>query len=452
MKKSENLLTGNLTKNIFLFTLPIILSSVLQLLFNAADLIVVGRFDTLNASAAQAAIGTTGVITQLTINMFIGISIGVNVVIARLYAERSTEKLKLAVQNAMFLGVISGIIVSIIGYMYSGEMLKLMNVNEDILPLATAYLKIIFLGAPFNMIYNFGSAIMRASGDTKNPMIYLIIAGIFNVILNLITVICFKMGVAGVGIATSVSNLLSCVLIIIKLFKTKSSIKLTLKDFRFSGKAINKMLIIGIPAGIQSSLFSLSNVVIQSSVNSFGPNAMAGCGDATNLDGFIYAAINAYSVAAVTFVGQCCGAGQKQKINKVLFSILSLVTVTGLVLGFGCYIFGEKLLGIYTTNPADIAAGMERMRIIATTYFLCGIMDSLVGAVRAMGQAIIPMIITLVCVCVFRVIWIAVMLDKFRSLTTVFISYPISWSLSILFVAICYIFQKKKITYQKKTC
>ena len=452
MKKSENLLTGNLTKNIFLFTSPIILSSVLQLLFNAADLIVVGRFDTLNASAAQAAIGTTGVITQLTINMFIGISIGVNVVIARLYAERSTEKLKLAVQNAMFLGIISGIIVSIIGYMYSGEMLKIMNVNEDILPLATAYLKIIFLGAPFNMIYNFGSAIMRASGDTKNPMIYLIIAGVFNVMLNLITVIYFKMGVAGVGIATSVSNLLSCVLIVIKLFKTKSSIKLTLKDFRFSGKAINKMLIIGIPAGIQSSLFSLSNVVIQSSVNSFGPNAMAGCGDATNLDGFIYAAINAYSVAAVTFVGQCCGADQKQKINKVLLSILFLVTVTGLVLGFGCYIFGEKLLGIYTTNPADIAAGMERMRIIATTYFLCGIMDSLVGAVRAMGQAIIPMIITLVCVCVFRVIWIAVMLDKFRSLTTVFISYPISWSLSILFVVICYIFQKKKITYQKKTC
>ena len=302
------------------------------------------------------------------------------------------------------------------------------------------------------MIYNFGSAIMRASGDTKNPMIYLIIAGVFNVMLNLITVIYFKMGVAGVGIATSVSNLLSCVLIVIKLFKTKSSIKLTLKDFRFSGKAINKMLIIGIPAGIQSSLFSLSNVVIQSSVNSFGPNAMAGCGDATNLDGFIYAAINAYSVAAVTFVGQCCRANQKQKINKVLLSILFLVTVTGLVLGFGCYIFGEKLLGIYTTNTADIAAGMERMRIIATTYFLCGIMDSLVGAVRAMGQAIIPMIITLVCVCVFRVIWIAVMLDKFRSLTTVFISYPISWSLSILFVVICYIFQKKKITYQKKTC
>lgn len=450
MEKKKDLLSGNLILNIFTFTLPIILSSILQLLFNAADLIVVGRFDLLNGSNAQAAIGTTTSLIHLIINFFLGISIGVNVIIARLYAAGDKGALRSAVQTSMLLGLAAGIIVAFAGFFFSGEILKLMNVDENIYALAADYLKIFFLGAPFIMLYNFGSAVMRAAGDTRRPMIYLTLAGVVNVILNLITVIGFHMSVIGVAIATTVSNIVSCVLIMIKLLSTDDMIKLNLKSVEIKHKWINGALAVGIPAGIQSSLFSLSNVVIQSAINSFGASATAGSGNAASIEGFIYVAMNAYSAAAVTFVSHCCGSNQKEKINKVFLSALLLVSLTGIVLGLGTYAFGEELLGIYTKNASDTAAGLERMSIISTTYFLCGIMDVTVGVVRGMGQSFIPMIISLICACGFRIVWISKLLSRYHSLTTIFISYPVSWILTILFVLVCYFIQKKKITATPK--
>ncbi len=450
MENKKDLFSGNLSVNIFLFTLPIILSSLLQLFFNAADLIVVGRFDAVNSSVSQAAIGTTTSLINLIVNFFLGISIGVNVLVARLYSAKDNERLKTAIQTSCFLGVIAGILVAVFGIMFSGEMLKLMNVTGDILPLAATYLKIYFVGAPFSMLYNFGSAIMRAAGDTKRPMIYLTAAGIVNVILNLITVIFFKMGVAGVATATTISNMLSCVLIFAKLIKTDSPIKLVFKDFKIKADCVKQVIAVGLPTGIQSTFFSISNMIIQSSVNTFGAAAMAGCGDAANIEGFVYVAMNSYSYAAVTFVSQCCGSGKTDKIGKVLLRTVMLVTVTGVIVGWGAYLAGNQLLGIYTQNTADIQAGLTRMAVIATTYFLCGIMDVITGAVRGMGESVTPMIVTLLFVCVFRIIWIATILPKYYSLTTIFVSYPVSWVLNIGAVLICYFVRKKKLLNNKK--
>ncbi len=445
MKPKRDLLRGNLALNILGFTVPVILSALLQLFFNAADLIVVGRFDLINGSNAQAAIGTTSSLIHLILCLFMGTSVGINVIVARLYAAKDEKNAKSAVQTSMLIALIGGIGIGIFGYFFAGKFLSLINVPPEVFPLATTYLKIYFIGAPFSVLYNFGAAVMRAAGDTRRPMIYLTAAGFVNIILNLIAVIAFDMGVAGVAIATSASNFVSSLLVIYRLIKTDDIARLDLSRCSLRMRWVKEALAIGIPAGIQSAMFSLSNLVIQSAINSFGASATAGSGNAGNIEGFVFAAMDAFSTAAVTFISYCIGSGRLDKIDKVFKTCVTLVSVLGIVLGVLGYIFGESLLGIYTQNPEDIANGMIRMKYIMATYFICGIMNVIGGSIRGMGQSLVPMIISLVCVCGFRVVWISLMLDKFRSLDTVFISYPISWLLTIFFNLIYYFWVKKKI-------
>lgn len=444
--KQKDILSGSLIKNMVLYTIPVILSGVLQLIFNAADLIVVGKFDKLNGSLAQAAIGSTGSMINLIVSVFIGISVGVNVVIARLVGSKNKEQLRTAVQTSMLLGFAAGVIIAVAGFVFAKPLLRLIGTDDAVMPFAEEYLRIYFLGSPFAMIYNFGSAIMRAYGDTKKPMLFLAASGIINVILNLITVIAFDMSVAGVAIATSASNFFACLFIVIALIKTDAPIKLHIKGMRFNGSWAKQIIALGLPAGIQGSLFSLSNVVIQSAVNSFGdPHITAGNGNASNFEGFIYLAMNAFYQTTITFTGQSCGANRNDLIRKIYFTALALVTATGVVLGYTSFFLKEPLMTVYSSNHDDIAAGVSRMSIICLTYFLCGMMDVTTGAIRGMGNSIVPMIISLIGACGFRIVWIYTAFVEWKTTLCLYISYPISWALTFLALFICAVYYRKKL-------
>lgn len=429
-----------------LYTVPVILSGVLQLVFNAADLIVVGKFDTVNGSLAQAAIGSTGAMINLIVSVFIGISVGVNVVIARLVGSKSNEQLRSAVQTSMLLGFAAGVVIAVAGFIFAKPLLRLIGTDDAVMPFAEEYLRIYFLGAPFSMIYNFGSAIMRAYGDTQKPMLFLAAGGVINVILNLITVIVFDMSVAGVAIATSASNLFACVFIVTALLKTDAPIRLHLKGIRFNGVWVKQIIALGLPAGIQGSLFSLSNVVIQSAVNSFGdPHITAGNGNASNFEGFIYLAMNAFYQTTITFTGQSCGAARHDLIRKIYFTALALVSATGILMGYTSFFLKEPLMAVYSSNPQDIAAGVSRLAIICLTYFMCGMMDVTTGAIRGMGNSIVPMIISLIGACGFRIVWIYTAFVKWKTTTCLYISYPISWALTFIALFICAVYFRKKL-------
>lgn len=451
MKRVENkdLLSGNLTLNIIKFTLPIIFSSLLQLLFNAADLVVVGKFDVVNGSAAQAAIGSTTALIGLIVNFFLGLSIGVNVIVAQMIGAKDTENLKVAVQTSMLIGTAAGLIIMTAGSVFAKPMLELMGTDPAVLPLAADYLEIYFFGTPFAMIYNFGSSVLRASGETRKPMIFLTVAGVINVILNLFTVIVLGMGVTGVAIATSVSNLISGTLIVISLIKTDSPVKLILKGARFNLGCAKKILGIGITAGLQSSMFSISNVLIQSSVNSFGATVMAGNSIASSIESFIYVAMNAFSAAAITFVGQCCGSKNYRVLNRVAITIPLLATATGIIFGWGAYFLRSPLAHIYSSNEADIEKALIRMSVICLTYFLCGLMDSFTGLIRGMGYSLAPMIVSVAGVCLLRIVWIYTVFRKYRSLFVLYVSYPVSWLITFMALIVCFIYYRKKVTGTK---
>lgn len=435
-----------------LYTIPVILSGVLQLVFNAADLIVVGKFDTVNGSLAQAAIGSTGSMINLIVSVFIGISVGVNVVIARLVGSKSNEKLRSAVQTSMLLGFAAGVVIAVAGFIFAKPLLRLIGTDDAVMPFAEEYLRIYFLGAPFSMIYNFGAAIMRAYGDTKKPMLFLAASGVLNVILNLITVIVFDMSVAGVAIATSASNLFACLFIVVALLKTDAPIKLHLKGMRFNGTWAKQIIALGLPAGIQGSLFSLSNVVIQSAVNSFGdPHITAGNGNAANFEGFIYLAMNAFYQTTITFTGQSCGAARHDLIRKIYFTALALVSATGILMGYASFFLREPLMAIYSSNAQDIAAGVSRMAIICLTYFMCGMMDVTTGAIRGMGNSIVPMIISLIGACGFRIAWIYTAFVEWKTTTCLYISYPVSWALTFIALFICAAYFRKKLVREANT-
>lgn len=446
-KQNRDLLSGSLVRNMLLFTLPVIMSGVLQLVFNAADLIVVGKFDTANGSLAQAAIGSTGPIINLIVNVFIGISVGVNVIIARLIGSKSFEKLKSAVQTSMLLGLIAGAAIAVIGVIFTSPLLRAIGTEKNVTPLAKEYLQIYFLGAPFAMVCNFGSAVMRAYGDTKRPMIYLAIGGVFNVAMNLITVIGLDMGAAGVAIATTASNFVACLLTVAFLIKTNEPIRLHLKGMKINFAWVSQMVKIGLPAGIQGSLFSISNVLIQAAVNSFqNPHITAGNGNASNIEGFIYVSMNAFYQTAITFTGQCCGAGKHKLLRKIYFTVLALVAVTGIVLGYGAYFIREPLMMVYSSNKEDIAAGVARLSVIMLTYFLCGMMDVTTGVIRGMGNSIVPMIISLIGACGFRIVWIYTVFKVWKTTTVLYISYPISWALTFLALFLCSVYYRRKFT------
>lgn len=423
--------SGPILRKMLMFALPLMLSSILQLLFNAADIVVVGKFAGDNSLAA---VGSNTALINLLTNLFIGLSIGANVVAARHYGAKAWDDLRRTVHTAMLLSMLSGALLLVLGVIGAEQMLIWMQTPEEVLPLATVYLRIYFLGMISTMVYNFGSALLRAVGDTKRPLYFLLCAGIINVILNLLFVIGFQMDVMGVAIATVISETVSALLVLRCLVKEKGGIHLELRAMRIDRKKMLQILRIGLPAGFQGVVFALSNVVIQSSVNIFGNIVVAGNSAAANLEGFVYMAMNAFYQTTLSFVSQNYGAGEQKRINRIVLLGEACVIVTGTLLGNMVVFFGNDLLQIYSNNPEVIAAGMVRLHYISMIYALCGIMDVMVGALRGIGYSIMPMIVSIVGVCVLRLIWLATVfqIPDFHKIETVYLSYPVTWILTSL--------------------
>ncbi len=435
-KKYEiDMCNGPLLGKIMVFYIPLMLSGILQLLFNAADIVVVGRFA---GNEALAAVGSTSSLTNLIVNLFIGLSVGANVLVARFYGAGQDGELKEMVQTAIATALAGGVILVFLGFFISGPALGWMGTPEDVIEHSVLYMRIYFAGMPFMMVYNFGSAVLRAVGDTKRPLYYLLIAGVVNVVLNLIFVIVFSMGVAGVAAATVASQAISAALVVRCLIQTDSAYRLVLQGMKIAPDKLIKMVQIGVPAGMQGALFSISNVLIQSSVNSFGSVAMAGNTAASNIEGFVYTAMNAFHQAAISFSGQNYGARKYRRIFKVLVICEVMVVGVGALMGNVAYFFGGTLLKLYTIDPAVIEYGILRMRIICVPYFLCGVMDVAVGALRGMGYAIMPMLVSLTGACLFRVVWIYTIFQSIRTLECLYFSYPISWTLTFLVHFVCF--------------
>ncbi len=443
-KKYEiDMCNGPLLGKILVFYVPLMLSGILQLLFNAADIIVVGRF---SGSEALAAVGSTSSLTNLLVNIFIGLSVGTNVLVARYYGAGQLKELKEMVQTAVLTAVVAGTILIFVGFFAARPALTLMDTPADVINHSVLYMQIYFAGMPFMMVYNFGAAVLRAVGDTKRPLYYLLFAGVINVVLNLIFVVCFHMGVAGVAAATVISQVISAVLVVRCLIQTDGVYKLEFKELCFSGDKLLRMVKIGMPAGLQGALFSISNVLIQSSVNSFGSIAMAGNTAASNLEGFVYTAMNAFSQAAISFCGQNCGAGKYKRVGKSLLICEILVIVVGTAMGGMMYIFAGTLLQLYSVDPEVIAYGILRMGYLCVPYALCGMMDTMVGGLRGMGYSIMPMLVSLTGACLFRVVWVYTVFDVFRTLDCLYISYPISWGLTFLVHLLCFMAVYRKLT------
>ena len=426
---------GPILPKILAFSGPLILTGILQLLYNAADVIVVGNYA---GHEALAAVSSTGSLINLLVNVFMGLSVGASVVIARYYGARDVISLRKAEHTAMTMALVMGVGVGIFGFLAARPMLQLMDSPEDVIDGAALYVRIYFLGMPANMLYNFGAGVLRAIGDTKRPMYYLIVAGMINVLLNLLLVIIFHLDVAGVAIATVASQVISAVLVLLCLFRSRSVIHLNLQECRIDRKSAREIIRIGLPAGLQGSLFSISNVLIQSSVNSFGSLVVAGNGVASNIEGFVYTSMNAQHQAAMTFASQNYGAGKADRVRKTLWCCLGSVTVIGLVMGLVFRLFGPQLMSLYNSEPAVIANGLIRMDIIMPTYFLCGLMDVMVGELRGIGFSVMPMIVSLTGACLLRIVWILTVFATDHSLTVLYLSYPVSWFVTFAIHFLCY--------------
>lgn len=447
-KYAMDMCEGPILKKMLLFALPLMASSLLQLLFNAADIIVVGRFAGDNSLAA---VGSTTSIINLLVNLFMGLSVGANVLVARFFGGKRENDLSATVHTAMTISIISGIVLTIIGISGARVILTLMQTPENVLGLAVVYLRTYFLGMTAMMIYNFGAAILRAVGDTKRPLYFLMIAGVVNVSFNLLFVIVFKWGVFGVGLATTISQVVSATFVVRCLLKEQSGIRLQLKKLWIHKDILMKILQIGLPAGFQGILFSLSNVFIQSSVNSFGATVVAGNSAAANIEGFIYVSTNAFHQAAVSFTSQNYGAKKYDRINRIMFVAQGCTIVMGTIFGVGAVLMGPVLLTLYTTSAAVVEAGMLRLRMIGATYALCGVMDTMVGSLRGMGYSVVPMIFSLLGACATRILWLATVfqIDAFHTIETVYIIYPISWIITSIAHIITFIIVRKKIEKRK---
>jgi len=427
---SQRMLRGPLLPSILLYTIPIILTSLLQLLFNAADLVVVGRWC---GSVAVAAVGATGSITNLIVNLFIGLSVGSGVTMAHALGGRNEDAAQKTVHTTLPIALISGLFLTVIGVIFSETFLRLMGTPDDVLPLSAKYMRIYFCGITFTMVYNFCASILRAAGDTKSPLIFLTLAGIINVVMNVIFITKLGMDVDGVALATVISQGVAAILVVIAMMRRTDESHLELKKLRIYKVQLLKIIRIGLPAGLQSSMFSISNVIIQSSVNSFGSVVMSGNAAAGNIEGFVYATMNAFQQTAVNFTGQNLGAHRYDRIRKILWWCLGSVTVVGLVLGLTVYGFGPKLLSIYITDsPEAIQYGMLRLAYMCIPYFLCGTMDVSSGALRGLGSSFAPMVISVLGVCGMRIGWIYTIfqIPQFHSVDILFLSYPISWAIT----------------------
>ena len=432
---------GPLTTKIIKFTIPVMLSGILQLLFNTADVIVVGRF---TGKTALAAVGSTGSLINLLVSLFIGLSIGTNVLVARYQGAKDDKSVSETVHTSIALGIVGGLILLIVGIVATRPLLEMMATPEDVIDQSTLYMRILFFGMPLNLILNFGAAILRAIGDTKRPLYYLTIAGVINVILNILLVTVFSLGVAGVAIATVISEGVSCVLILLCLKHETGAIRLYFNRIKINPSKCVDIMKIGLPAGLQGCIFSISNVLIQSSVNSFGSTVMAGNTAASNIEGFVYVSMNSLHQTCISFTSQNFGAGKFKRIKMVLINCLIIVTITGLVLGNSAYFFGKFLLSAYNNEAEVISYGLIRLSIISTMYFLCGLMDVMVGAMRGIGYSILPMIVSLVGACGLRILWIYTVFVKFRTLDILFISYPVTWTITFLSHLVCYYIVTRK--------
>ena len=448
MKRSRiNMVEGPLLSGIIHYTIPIILTGILQLLFNAADLVVVGRF---RGSISVGAVSATGAISNLIINLFIGLSVGVGVAVAHGIGGKQDDDVHRTVHTAIPTALIGGIILSIIGIVFSDQLLTLMKTPADVLPLSSIYMKIYFSGMTFTLLYNFAASILRAAGDTKSPLLFLSIAGVLNVLLNLLFVIALGMNVEGVALATIISQAVSAVLVLIALMRRNDACKLSLRKIRIYRAQLSKVVRIGLPAGIQSSLFSISNVLIQSSINSFNdPILMSGNGAAGNIEGFVYTTMNSIHQTTVNYVGQNTGAHRFDRVKKIFLTCLACVAVAGIAVSGITYIFGEQLLGIYITDSQQaIQYGLVRFTYVCLPYFICGLMDVSTGALRGLGSSFTPMLICILGVCGIRIVWIFTIfqLPQFHTPEGLYITYPISWFVTFAAETVAFI-----ILYKKKT-
>ena len=441
-KYEIDMCNGTIMDKLISFALPLMISGMLQLMFNAVDIIVVGRF---TGSQALAAVGSTTALICTFTNLFIGVSLGANVLAARFYASGKTKEMSETVHTAILLALISGIAMSVIGILCARESLVLIATPDDIIGQAALYLRIYFLGMPFFMLYNYGAAILRAVGDTKRPLMYLIAAGTANAVLDHILVIIFKMGVAGVAIGTITSQFISCVLVIRCLCKTDAIYKLYISKLRIKKYYLIQILKVGLPAGIQSTVINFSNVLLQSSVNSFGEIAMAGYTAANNILGFLYVSVNSVTQACMSFTSQNYGVRKFKRMDKVLANCAILSIIVSVVIGGGSYLLGHQILGIYTRQEDVIQCGMEILSISTIPYFLCGLMDMIPGSMRGVGYSAVPMILSIIGTVGTRLVWIYGVFPEHRSLYVLFMSYPVSWGLTIVMQAICLVFVRRKI-------
>ena len=448
---SIDMCNGPLLSKILLFSVPLALSSILQLLFNAADLIVVSRFAGDNA---MAAVGANSSIINLLVTLFLGLSVGANVQAARERGAGLHDELSRTVHTAMSLSVVGGVLLVFVGVFGAKKILTLMGSPEAIIDQAALYLRIYFLGMPASMVYNFGAALLRSVGDTRRPLIYLTIAGVVNVCLNLVLVIVFHMDVAGVGIATVTSQVVSAILVVRCLMKEGGDIHLSLRQLRIHKDKMKNILRVGLPAGLQGTLFSLSNVVIQSSVNSFGEIVVAGNAAALNVEGFLYCIEGSLQQATMSFTSQNLGAGKRERLPRILITSAGCMAVAAVLIVVTCSLFGEPVLGIYSQTPAVLEIANLRLGFMAKMYGLAGMMDILVGALRGMGQSVVPMIISLVGVCGFRLIWIATVfqIPAYHNILTIYMAYPVTWAITALTQFACWLILMKRLnkTYETK--
>ena len=437
-----DMILGPLAGKLLVFAIPLMLSSILQLLFNAADVIVVGRW---SGKEALAAVGSNTSLINLMVNLFVGFSVGTNVVVARDLGAGREEDVRDSVHTSIALSLVSGVVLMGLGLLLSRQMLELMGSPEDVIGLAAVYLRIYFCGMPGNMLYNFGAAILRAQGDTKRPLYFLTAAGIINVILNLVFVIVFHMDVAGVALATIISQYVSAILVLLTLMRDKGPLRVDLRALRLDMKVVRRILQVGLPAGFQGMVFSISNVVIQSSINSFGSTVVAGSAASSNIEGFVYAGMNAFYQTALTFTSQNYGACECKRVDRIMGLCLLYSGLIGLVLGNLAYLFGYPLGSIYAPGQEEvIAQAVDRLSICCTTYFLCGLMDTQVGVLRGIGYSVVPMIVSLVGSCALRLLWVATIFQLNRTPEMLYLSYPVSWAITAATHFVFFLFIRKR--------
>ncbi|HPU65099.1 MAG TPA: MATE family efflux transporter [Limnochordia bacterium] len=425
-----------------MFALPIMAVNLLQLVFNAADMIVVGRFE---GARALAAVGATGSLFNLIVNLFMGLSVGTAVIVAQDYGARRVEGIRQSVHTSIAVSLIGGGVATAIGLSFCAPLLRWMGTPEDIIGLSTLYMRIVFAGMPASMVFNFGAAILRAVGDSRRPMYFLVVSGAVNVVFNLFFVAVLRLGVAGVGWATVISQYLALILIMISLSRQEGALRFQWQRLKIHRQKLVQLLRIGVPAGLQSVLFSISNVLIQSAVNSFGTTMVAASAASSNVENLVATPMNAYYQAAITFTGQSMGAEDYDRIDRIAKNCTALVFVTWLILGGITLSFGRTLLAFYTTDPAVIELGMRRMKVLISLYFTCGIMNVFPGLTRAMGYSVLPMLSTLVGACLLRIVWLATVFRLYPTQLVLFAVYPVTWTIAGLGQVASFFYARSRI-------